>query len=40
MLKKLKNHVVRHPYVPLLVMAGLDMAGYLMESDRQLTDAI
>ena len=40
MLKKLKNHVVRHPYVPLLVMAGLDMAGYLRESDRQLTDAI
>ena len=32
MLRKLKNHVVRHPYVPLLVMAGLDMAGYLTES--------
>lgn len=35
MLRKLKNHIVRHPYVPLMIMAGLDMAGYLMESDKQ-----
>ena len=33
MLRKLKNHIVRHPYVPLMIMAGLDMAGYLVESN-------
>lgn len=37
MLKRLKNQVVRHPYVPLLVMAGLDMAGYVMEKTSKST---
>lgn len=32
MIERLKNFVERHPYLPLLIMAGLDVAGYMIEA--------
>lgn len=31
MIKKLNKFVEGHPYLPLMLMAGLDMAGYVIE---------
>ena len=31
MTRKLKTFLLNHPYLPLLLMAVLDMAGYVME---------
>ena len=31
MISKLRNFIERHPYLPLIVMAVLDMAGYLIK---------
>ena len=32
MIERLKKFVERHPYLPLLIMAGLDVAGYMIEA--------
>ncbi len=38
MLEKLKSFVERHPYLPIMLVVGLDVAGYVTEGSGETID--